>query len=47
MSLYAIIVLSIGIAICVYGIISKVIEITAKKTVETYLHRNDTMHKTV
>jgi len=47
MSLYSIIVLSIGIAICVYGIISKVIEITARKTVETYMNKNNTMHKTV
>ena len=47
MSIYAIIVFSLGIAICVYGILSKVIEITAKKTIEIYINKNNTLHKSV
>lgn len=45
MSLFGIIAFSIGVSICVFGIISKIIEITAKKTVEEYLNKKDSIHK--
>ncbi len=45
MSIYGIIIFSIGVAICIYGIISKVIEITAKKTIEEYIKKSDSIHK--
>ncbi len=45
MSLHIIVILSIGIGICVYGILYKVIEITSKKTVETYLHGEKSVRK--
>ncbi len=47
MSIYAIIVFSIGVAICVYGILLKVIEMTAKKTIEIYINKSKTLHKSV
>lgn len=40
MPLYLMIISSIGIAICIYGIISKIIEITTEKTIEKYIHKN-------
>ncbi len=39
MPLYVMILASIGIAVCVYGIISKIIESTADKAVEKYIHK--------
>ena len=44
MSIYAIIVLSIGVGICIYGIINKIIEITIKKTLEMYNREDHSIH---
>jgi hypothetical protein len=44
MGIYAMIVFSIGVGVCIYGIISKIIDMTAKKTIEAYI-KNKSSHR--